>query len=74
MDPHPTKINLSPRQLEALQWVARGLSRPVIARNMGISTHTLRGYMQAVFGKLGAHNAPEAVAKASALGLLKECV
>jgi DNA-binding NarL/FixJ family response regulator len=53
---------LSPRQVEALQGLAAGKSRAQVARDMNISVHTLKSYLFIAFRRLGARNAPEAVA------------
>lgn len=72
MEPHPTDIKpLSPQMLKALSGMAKGKPRAQIAREMSISPHTLKAYLSTAFMRLGAHNAPEAVAKMAELGLLK---
>ena len=48
----------------------KGMGR-AIARRLGISVHTCRGYVKAVLGKLGAHSQLEAVAVATRRGLLR---
>ena len=43
-----------------------------MADTLGISKHTVRGYMQTVIEKLGSHSRLEAVLKAQELGLLSD--
>ncbi len=44
---------LTPRQLDALRRVAEGLSNAAIAREMGISTHSVDNLLNAVYTTLG---------------------
>jgi DNA-binding NarL/FixJ family response regulator len=53
---------LSLRQREILQLMVDGLSRPAIARQLGLSPHTVRTQIQRIFDKLQVHSAIEAVA------------
>jgi len=46
-------VPLSPRELEILQWVARGKSNSVIAEIVAISTHTVDTYLRRIYEKLG---------------------
>ena len=61
---------LSPRELAAITYLARGLSRAQAAREMDISEHTLRVYIEAARHKLGALNTTHAVARALSRGLI----
>ena len=65
-----TMSALSPRELAAITYLARGLSRAQAAREMDISEHTLRVYIEAARHKLGALNTTHAVARARARGLI----
>jgi DNA-binding NarL/FixJ family response regulator len=60
---------LSPRQQQVLQCLSRGLPTKLIAREMGLSEHTVKEYIALVFQALGARNRTEAVIKASQLRL-----
>ncbi|MGA8210809.1 MAG: response regulator transcription factor [Nocardioidaceae bacterium] len=64
---HPT---LTPRELEVLQMLAAGLDARLIAREIGISLNTCRGYVKSLLAKLGAHSQLEAVAIAMRHGLI----
>ena len=61
---------LSPRELSALTYLARGLSRTQAASLMNISEHTLRVYIESSRHKLGALNTTHAVARALNNGLI----
>ncbi|MEV6345100.1 response regulator transcription factor [Actinoplanes sp. NPDC051851] len=62
---------LTAREDEVLQLMAAGLDARAVARRLGISVHTCRGYQKAVLAKLGAHSQLEAVAIATRRGLVR---
>jgi DNA-binding NarL/FixJ family response regulator len=59
---------LTPRELEVLQLMARGLTNRQIARKLAISEHTVKFHAAAILGKLTARSRAEAVARAIGLG------
>ncbi len=61
---------LSDRELEVLQLIAEGLTNPEIASRLFLSLHTVKTHARNIYGKLGAHNRTQAVARARALGIL----
>ncbi|RYH08797.1 LuxR family transcriptional regulator [Tropicimonas sp. IMCC6043] len=61
---------LSPRELAAMTYLAKGMSRAQAAQEMDISEHTLRVYIEAARHKLGAINTTHAVARALSRGLI----
>jgi DNA-binding NarL/FixJ family response regulator len=61
---------LTPREREILSMLAEGLPNKVIASRLGISEHTVKTHLEAVFEKLGASTRAEAVARAVRSGLL----
>jgi DNA-binding CsgD family transcriptional regulator len=61
---------LSPREADALTFLALGYSRAQIAEMLDISEHTLRVYVESARFKLGAMNTTQAVARALSLGLI----
>lgn len=61
---------LSPRELSAMTYIAKGLNRAQAAAEMEISEHTLRVYIEAARHKLGALNTTHAVARAMSRGLI----
>jgi DNA-binding NarL/FixJ family response regulator len=52
---------LTPREVEILQAMARGCSPDTIARDLGMSPHTLRTHTQNIITKLGVHSKLEAL-------------
>jgi DNA-binding NarL/FixJ family response regulator len=63
---------LSPRELEVLGLLARGLSAAAIAERLVISRKTVSTHLQHVMAKLGVHSRAQAVAEAYRLGLAGE--
>lgn len=61
---------LTPREVEVLHLLAAGLPNKTIAERLRISEHTVRFHLNAIFGKLDAHNRTEAVARAAQLGMI----
>ncbi len=59
---------LTARELEVLQWLARGLTNGQIARRLRISRHTVKFHVTSILGKLGARSRAEAVARGIGLG------
>lgn len=62
--------SLSPREISAMTYLAKGLSRAQASSELGISEHTLRVYIEAARHKLGALNTTHAVARALSMGLI----
>ena len=58
----PPAPELSRRQSEILQAITRGLSNPEIAKQLGISTESVKEYINNLFAKIGAANRTEAAA------------
>lgn len=61
---------LTRRELDVLSQVALGCSYPETARRLALKSDTVKGYMQTITRKLGAHSRHEAVAFARRAGLL----
>jgi DNA-binding NarL/FixJ family response regulator len=62
--------DLTPREREILRLLAEGLANREIAAQLGLSDHTVKFHLRAVFTKLGAHSRTEAVSVAVRRGLL----
>jgi len=58
---HPSDRILSPREIEVLRMIAEGLGNKEIASKLGISDHTVKFHISAIFAKLGASSRTEAV-------------
>lgn len=67
--PHPAD-SLSPREVEVLRLVARGLSNAEIGRELYISEATVKTHLVRSFAKLGVSDRTAAVTSAIAAGLL----
>jgi DNA-binding NarL/FixJ family response regulator len=64
--------DLTARELEVLSYVGQGLQAKSIAKVMGISVHTCRGYIKAVYAKLHVSSRIEAVNEARRLQLVEQ--
>ena len=60
---------LTEREFEILEMMARGLTNPAIANRMVISEKTVRNYVSAIFRKLQVTNRGEAIVKAHTAGV-----
>lgn len=63
-------FDLTPREREVLTLLARGLSNPAMARELQVTTKTVRNHVSNVIGKLGVGTRQEAAAKAREAGVL----
>lgn len=62
---------LSKREKEILQKVAYGATTKEVARDLGISPHTVKTHLERIFEKLGANDRAQAVAIAIRSGLVE---
>ena len=60
----------SPRELDVLQHLDRGLKDKLIARRLGVSEHAVRFHLKNIYAKTRSHGRLEAVARARELGVL----
>jgi DNA-binding NarL/FixJ family response regulator len=63
-------VHLTSRELEVLRLMGQGLDTHAIAKDLGISIHTCRGYQKTILAKLDAHSQLEAVVVAARRGLI----
>jgi DNA-binding NarL/FixJ family response regulator len=72
--PQPTistpRVELTQRERDVLHCLNRGMAPKAIARVLGISLHTCRGYVKSLLSKLGVSSQLEAVVTAQRLGLI----
>jgi DNA-binding NarL/FixJ family response regulator len=61
---------LTDREGEILQLLALGLANKQIAARLGISEHTVKFHVSAIYSKLGVTNRTEAVSRGARLGLI----
>jgi len=69
-DAEPASIELTPRERQVLELLARGASNKAIARRLEITPHTAKFHVAAIVAKLGATGRTDAVARAMRLGLV----
>jgi len=69
--PEASVENLTPREMEALEMLAEGLSNKQIAARLNISEHTAKFHVNSILNKLGAGTRTEAVMRGLRRGLLK---
>jgi DNA-binding CsgD family transcriptional regulator len=62
--------SLTPREYEVLRLVAEGLHNREIAERLGVTEHTVKFHLAAIFGKLGASTRTEAVQRGLRLGVI----
>jgi LuxR family maltose regulon positive regulatory protein len=60
----------SPRELDVLQHLDRGMKDKVIARQLGVSEHAVRFHLKNIYAKTRSHGRLEAIARARELGVL----
>lgn len=65
----PAKRELTRREKEVLQFLALGMGTSAIARELAISTATVRNHSQRILAKLQVHSRLAAVARGYAIGL-----
>jgi len=58
------KYQLSPREIEVLQWLAKGYSIKLIAAEMFLAFDTVRSHLKNIYQKLHVNCGKEAIAKA----------
>jgi len=69
---HPTALaELTPRELEVLRLVARGLSNADIARELVVGDATVKTHVARIFSKLDLHDRAQAVVLAYESGLVE---
>ncbi len=61
---------LSDRERDVLRLLRGGMTGPQVARELGMSVHTLRSHTKSIYGKLGVHGRREAVLRADELDLV----
>ncbi|HXV73527.1 MAG TPA: LuxR family transcriptional regulator [Sphingomonadales bacterium] len=65
---------LSPRELQCVEWSARGKTLWETSEILGISEATAKTHLKAAMKKLGTYNRTHAVSKALVYGLIKICL
>lgn len=68
---HTPRIELTPREIEILRLVAKGLSNPEIANSIGRTEGTVKVHLKNILQKLGADDRTEAVTTALKRGFIR---
>ena len=63
---------LTPREIEVLRLIVRGLTNKNIARDLHISVSTVKKHVQSITTKLGVSDRVQAAVKASSLGFFQD--
>ena len=61
---------LTPREVEVLELVSRGLPSKLIARELDVSESTVKFHLSSIYTKLNASSRTEAVSRAARMGLI----
>lgn len=69
-DAAPPALELTRRESDVLELIARGYSYAEIARLQDITKHTVQSHIKNLYSKLAVHSRGEAVFEASRMGLL----
>lgn len=62
--------HITPRELEILRHLSRGLTMRQVANRTGVSSRTVEAHVAKLYRKLGASNRVQALARATDLGLI----
>jgi DNA-binding NarL/FixJ family response regulator len=68
--PQPELEQLTERETEVLRYIAKGMTLPETARILGISAHTISGYVKNIYRKLNISSRAEAAMTARNLGII----
>ena len=61
LSPAPSAVDLTPREREVIELIARGKSDAAIAEALSLSRNTVRNHVARLYAKIGAHNRGEAI-------------
>ena len=64
LEPHPIGAELTPRELEVLELLSKGVDNPGIARALHLSQHTVKTYVSSILVKLQVENRIQAAVRA----------
>ncbi|HEY9089724.1 MAG TPA: response regulator transcription factor, partial [Anaerolineaceae bacterium] len=65
-----SSIDLTPREMDVLHLLARGLANKQIAAQLNMTENTVKFHIKAIFSKLDANNRAQAVAQGVSLGII----
>jgi DNA-binding NarL/FixJ family response regulator len=70
LSPADPDVTLTPREIEVLSLLGRGLRNAEVARLLSLSEHTIAGYVKAIYAKLSICSRAEAALEAAKRGLV----
>ena len=62
--PDPTEFNLTARELDVLERIARGYSYDEVADHLQVALNTIRHHIRGIYAKLGVHTKVDAINEA----------
>jgi two-component system nitrate/nitrite response regulator NarL len=65
IEDHDGQSLMTPRELDVLAAIGEGLTNKAIARQLGISLHTVKFHVESIFRKLGVRTRTGAIARAA---------
>jgi DNA-binding NarL/FixJ family response regulator len=63
-------IGITPRQLDVLKLLAKGLPNKSICNELSLTSETVKSHLKAIYGRLNVHNRTACVLAATELGLV----
>jgi PAS domain S-box-containing protein len=66
----PSVVELTPREKQVLERIAKGMNSEQVAADLGLSIQTVRNYTASIYGKIGVHSRAAAVIWARERGLV----
>lgn len=69
--PSIDNLGLTPRQIDVLRLIAKGLSNKLICRELGLAERTVKAHLSAVFRALGVSSRTQAALAAARIGLVQ---
>lgn len=66
----PPIVELSPRELDVLRLLAKGMSNRSICRELNLAEVTIKKHVQSIMGKMGVHDRTQAALRGVRLGLV----
>jgi DNA-binding NarL/FixJ family response regulator len=68
---HMPRVELSQREIEILQLIAKGLRNKEIGASLGIAEDTVKNHIKNIFSKLSVIDRTQAVVAASQRGIIR---
>lgn len=63
-------MGITPRQLDVLRLLAKGLPNKSICKELGLTSETVKSHLKAIYGRLNVHNRTACVLAATELGII----